>query len=115
KPLPRDPHTEQLLECLALFMRPRHFGQLGELIEMIRATAARRQPKEQPPCRELLRLATAGRDRRRHDLDALGIAASDADAPLHLDLDGWRNSWRVGMPPCDDVIEREALIALLEG
>ncbi len=52
--LPSDPRPEQVLECLRLFMRARHVGQLGELIKVIRATAARRQPKEQPPRRDQL-------------------------------------------------------------
>jgi hypothetical protein len=93
-----DPRAEQVPECPRLCVRPGPVGQLGELIEVIRATAACRQSEKKSPRCNLLRLAPASRDRRRHDLNELGVAASGADAPLHLDLDDWRDSWRVSMP-----------------
>jgi hypothetical protein len=114
KRLTGDPRAEQVLEFLRCSMRPCHVGQLSKLIEVIRAAAARRQPKEQPPRRDQFRLSIAGRDRRRHDLDEFGIACGVPDAPLHLDLNGRRDGRRVGMPPDDDVIERIALVTLLE-
>ena len=58
-----------------------------EFIEVVRAAGARRQPEEQSPCRDPLRLAPAGRDRRAMTLTN-SASPPWPDTPLHLDLNG---------------------------
>src|ERR1700728_413420 len=95
-------------------MGSRHFGQLGELIEVASSARPRRQAEEQSSFHDPLRLPAARRDHLRHDLYELGVARSGLDAALHLDLNARLLVRCLGVPPRHDVIERVALIALLE-
>jgi hypothetical protein len=95
-------------------MGSRHFGQLDELIEVARFAWARRQAEEQPPFHDLVRLAAACRDHLCHNFNELGVARRGLDAPLYLDLNAWFLVRQFSVPPRDNVVERVALVALLE-